>query len=87
MIEPMTERELSPCPFCGQQGIVILVEAEPEWLHVFAHCHNCGARGGETPIQMGGVQPEASHHLVAELESATEVAVDDWNMRPKEQGK
>ena len=84
MIEPMTEKKMKPCPFCGQENVAALMEADPERLSVFVHCYSCGGRGAATAVEMEGMYHPNAADVVAELGSAVETAVDDWNMRAGE---
>ena len=83
MIEPVTEIDLKPCPFCGQERVAPQVEARDGELAVFVHCYSCGGHGAAEVVEMSGSYLPTASGVLDELTTATECAAEAWNMRAK----
>lgn len=83
MIEPVTEIDMKPCPFCGLHRVAPQVEARDGELIVFVHCYDCGGNGAAEAVDMDGSRLPTADSVIGELTNATEYAVEAWNMRPK----
>lgn len=57
----MTERELKPCPFCGNVGLDFSEGSTFRWM--IADCQHCGGSAGET--RMGDSWEESEERAIA----------------------
>ncbi len=81
MIEPVTEIDLKPCPFCGLSRVETQVEARDGALIVFVHCYDCGGNGAAEVVEMEGSCLPTVESVINDLTTVTEYAADSWNMR------
>lgn len=63
-----------PCPFCGQEGVIIREGSTFRWLMV--ECSSCGAAGPEIRVQTLGPGSADEWRLAGERD-----AIEEWNRR------